>query len=261
MAADLDSRATQVAAAIGVMTPPIKHVSLRVWAMRRGWDVPALDAAIDRAAHLGLLVRAAAGIMPAAAAPVPEPDPEPEPVAVDDAPSDPAEVIAEALGDITCLCTRTAPNPNYGCPVHGGARIDTEETPMDKDQVSTVVAAKLLGISTGAVLQAIAKGALKAKRGGRGVPSIIKRVDVIAYRDARAKQLAASDLLPATPTKRKAAAPRSKALVPAPAPVEATLVELQPAELSDVRALVRIVDRCGVDKAAAWEWLRKLVAA
>jgi len=272
MAFDLDSRAAEVAEALGVMTPPIRHVSLRVWAMRRGWDVPSLDAALDRAAQLGLVVKTPAGLMAGQAdAPMPSPvedqevEPEVEPeVEVAPAAPEPATLI-------DCLCARTAPQVNYGCLEHGGARITTnkEHSNMAKDWISREEAMGLLDCG-GSNLLLLAKQNKIERRGEgtRGKPSEYSRTSVIAYRDGRARARAATDLLPATPARRAAkVAKKSTAIVtasaPAPAPMEVvtgTVLESMPSVLTEVRVLVRWVDKGWFTVKDAWSKLRELVA-
>jgi hypothetical protein len=275
MSADLDSRAKEVTIAVGAMKQPAMPVSLRVWAMRRNWTFADLDAAIARACELGKLTMAPKGLsMPTVAAePVAETEPEPEPApTVGSYQHTQVELPAGAGTEpftlpatrtmLDCLCARTASKVNYGCPEHGGARITTskENIEMAKEWISSAEAAQLAGCSVSNVLE-LAK---KDKFGSRA-PLEFLRSSVVAYRDAKRKEASARDLMPATPTKRKALVPKkSKALVPAAAAptavVEATLVEPHPAALADVRALVRFVDKGWFSKDDAWAKLRELVA-
>jgi excisionase family DNA binding protein len=262
MAADLDSRAIEVAEAIGVMTQPVKIVSLRVWSMRKGWTFADLDAAVARAVEQGLLVSAAQGLTSAMTESEPATE-EPEETSVE-SPTAP-ESPAQAPTILDCLCARTAPHKNYDCPEHGGARIK-EDSDMGQHWISTAEAAELLGVTKRYAIKLVERKKIEAKQDGDGsrAPFLFRRTSVIAYRDARRKEQAERDLLPPTPAKRKAAAPRkSKALVPVaeaePTPIEAAAVHPLPAELADVRALVRFVDKGWFSKDDAWAKLRDLV--
>lgn len=273
MGADLDSRATEVAAAVGDMRQPAMPVSLRVWAMRKGWTFADLDAAIARAVELGKLSMATKGLTMPTIAVEPMPPPEPAPAATAEPEPEPELQPQPPTSAPTldcCLCARTAPNVNYGCPQHGGARITTnqENTEMAKEWISSAEAAQLVGCSVSNVLELAKKDKFETRRVGEGsrAPLEFLRSSVVAYRDAKRKEASARDLLPATPTKRKAPAPKkSKALVPAAESqlaraLEATLVQPQPAALADVRALVRFVDKGWFSKDDAWAKLRELVA-
>lgn len=161
-----------------------------------------------------------------------------------------------------CLCARTAPDVNYGCPEHGGTRptITTEEEiapMMDNDTLNTAEAAALLGIKQSGVVNAVNKGRLKAKRGGRGVPLQLKRVDVIAYRAARAAwtQKLTTPVVGGAGGGGGGGGPVIVKLR-GPAPAAA----MQPAVLDDLRALVRCVDLGWMSSEDAWAKLRALVA-
>ncbi len=265
MRADLDTRARQIAEAIGLMTPPVKPVTLNVWAMRQGWEREALEPALVRARELGLLEEAEAA--PAAA-----PALEPAPVAAAPALLDEKPAAVEQARP-SCLCARTWPQKNYGCPEHGGARINAkqETTTMAKQWISTTEAAELLECTPRNVSILAAGGKITSRRTGEGPtsPLEVNRASVILHRDAKRKAKADRDLLPATPTKRKASAPKHKAPAKASAsggelvlrstPIEGSLVEAA-IEMTEIRALVRIVGRAGIDKVTAWDWLVKLVA-
>lgn len=262
-------RATSLFDAMGVMSAPVHIGALCHFAQRKGWEQKTLEGVLAYAEKHGLVERYKAfdgkqafkltgTAVPTAPVSDTDPDEADEQPEADEAP--PAATILD------CLCARTAPHKNYGCPEHGGARITTskETTDMAREWISTAEAAELLDCTKASAIRMAHQEKIEASQEGDGsrAPFVFKRSSVIAYRDSRAKKKAATDLLPATPVKRKAA------LVPPPEPrpqvraaVEATPVVPAPAELADVRALVRIVDRCGIGKEAAWEWLRTLVAA
>jgi hypothetical protein len=249
-------RAQSLLDAMGVMSSPIHMGTLSAFAMRKGWEHQTLAGVLAYCERQRLVERYRAFNSKSAfkvtgeavpVAPVREIDPD-----VDD------DVDAvEAAPVPACLCARTAPHVNYGCPEHGAARATTEEnTDMTKDWISAEEVAKLLGCSKKTVLRLTTT--LKHRgEGVRGKPFEFHRASVIAYRDERKRS---TDLLPATPALRKATPKKSTAIVPSPAPLEGTIVDHPPADLSEVRALVRIVDRCGINKEAAWDWLKKLVA-
>lgn len=272
MGADIDSRATEVAAEIEKLKQPVQPVILRVWAMRKGWTFADLDTAIARAVELGKLSAADKGLSKAATpAPAPKAETQPAPP-VEAKAARPSSPPAPALDG--CLCARTWPKKNFGCPEHGGARINAkqENINMAKQWITSAEAAELLECVPRNVNILAAKGKLESRRTTESPtsPLELNRASVIAHRDAKRKAKADRDLLPATPTKRKAAPPKSKALAKASAsggapvalqtkPIEGELVG--PAiDMTEVRALVRIVGRAGIDKTMAWDWLVKLVA-
>jgi hypothetical protein len=252
-------RADSLIGAMRLMSAPIRLGTLYTFAMRKGWEQKTIDGLLAYCQRQGVVqpykafdgkaaFRLTGAGVPAAPTRETEPDDddddddkEGEEPAVAPAPRTPAP----SATPLDCLTSK-------------------ESTTMAKDWISAGEAAGLLGISRMSVMRAGRRGALEHRgQGVKGSPYEFTRASVVAYR-GRAKRDA--DLLPATPARRKATAPRSRAIVPAPASppspevVTGTVVEPAPSVLTEVRVLVRWVDKGWFSVEDAWAKLRELVA-
>ena len=271
------ARAAKLVQFIKGSTPPVKTSTLCVWAGRYGWAIQTLEACLDYCVEMKLLAtyKSFAGEK---AWKIPL-----TPVHEEEGAADAGEAVtmtrtqAEIAGAVRasdCLCARTAPAVNYGCPEHGAARRGAEEKQeMAKDWITSAEAAKLIGISSNRALYWAAQKKIETKvdesfTGSGRKPVLFKRSSVIAFRDSRSGDgnaarykpgtpAAATDLLDELPRTKRVVSKRAK-VVRAPKPVQAPAPSGDLA--ADVRALVHNIERGWMPRDAAWEILRDLVS-
>lgn len=274
-------RAQQLVDYVKQQTPPVaKKSSICVFAMRKGWEPPTREGIIKYCVEQKLLVayqsiNGAAFKIPLTrvfdqaepgAAPVVEEEPR-------RAAAPPSPAPAPAPDD--CLCARTAPKKNFGCPRHGGARLNApkkETKTMAKDMISTAETAELLDMTTAGVRKVVARGELEAFPEGDGArsPLFFKRAEVVALVQKRKADIL--DEPKAKPPKK------STALAKAPKPekpavqtmrraskpagggqsVVAKLADEIGALREDVIMLVRLVDRGWMSQDDAFGKLREI---
>lgn len=199
-------RAQQLVDHVKAQKPPVmKLATVNVFAMRKGWERPTLGGVLKYCVENKLLVGYAAVSGPAfkipftpvfdvadddAPAKREEPAAEPKVEAKPAAAAPPKPAAAAADG---CLCARTAPKKNYGCPVHGGTRISKptkETTKMAKDWITVDDAAAMLDVGPRNISKLVAKGELDGKKddehqGAGRKPWLVTRASVLALVEKR----------------------------------------------------------------------------
>jgi hypothetical protein len=263
-------RAQQLIDYVKQQTPPVaKKSSICVFSMRKGWEPPTREGILKYCLEQKLLV----GYQSVNGLAFKIPLTRVFDQADGDVPSDSLAAGAVRERGSTCLCSRTAPAANYGCPEHGRAlpkKTTVKETTnmATKEWISTAEAAELLGVSANRVCVRIKEKAIEAKEddshiGGGRKPFLLKRASVIALRDGMKNH---ADMLDEKPAKPKAKAPpqqRWKAIaarvVRASKP-RATAAGLTGDLADDVRALIKCVDRNWLSEADAFTKLRGLVS-
>jgi hypothetical protein len=255
-------RAQQMVDFVKAQKPPVaKLQTIIVFARRKGWEHPTLIGVLEYCEKKKLLAGYRSINSPAWKIPL---------TPVFDATDGEPAAKADAAPD-GCLCARTAPEPNFGCPVHGGARLKKtivkETTNMAKEWITTAEAAELLGVSMNRVCVRIKEKALDAKEddshvaGGRK-PFLIRRASVIAFLEKKKH----ADILDEKPAKaekpKQAKAPPQQERVVAvkkaraPKNIVAKLADEIGSLREDIIMLVRLVERGWMSQDEAFAKLR-----